>query len=450
VFLSRAPRRAVAANALLAGVLAAVPLLFLDARVAADWARVGNPPGLGSGRIWSLAINPANANNAITGTDNGVYTTSDAGVTWAPTPIKGVRVWAVGFDARAPHVEMAALAGGGVRRSEDGGATWSDASVGLTNRNVRALAFGLSAVAAGTADGVFVSEDGKTWRSAGLGGYSISTLAVAANTPAFTLVAGSDGGSAGLQSGFLFRNAGPGPQWETLQQGLPATAVVSAVAAGPVPASTKIRPLVVITNKGTFFSGDGGTTWTSSTGPNADPTNTQPLQLTTAVFSPLDPNLVYAGFDSTGSSGGSLLRSTDSGKTFTDAAKGLSDQQRNIAAIAVATANPPQLLAGIDPASGPSVVVSETDSTAPVPAAIIAEGTAPPPATPTPTASIRATPTPAPTLAAPPDERSWLRRGVDRATNWPIPLAMEVFVVIAAAYLVVRWRQQRFDVEGPP
>lgn len=444
MILFRAPRRAVAAHAFLAAAVVVAPLLLLHSGVAADWTRAGNLPGLGSGRIWSLAIHPEKPAVVLAGTDNGVYASADGGATWQLTSVRGARVWTVGFDARAGHAELAGLANGGVRRSDDGGISWSDASAGLANHNVRSLAFGLGGIAAGTSDGVFVSDDGKAWRSAGLSGYNISALTVSANAPQFTLVAGSDGGT--VSSGFLFRNPGPGPQWETLQQGLPGTAVVSSIAAGPIPASTKIRPLVVVSNKGTFFSGDGGTTWTSSTGPGADPNNAQPLMLTAAAFSPLDPDLVYAGNDVSGSTGGGLLRSTDSGKTFADDAKGLTDQQRNVAAITVAANQPPTVIAGINPPAAPSLVVTMSDTSAPPPAAVAPEGSPAPPATPTPTPSASASPTANPSPGPAPDEHSRLRRAFD----WPIPLAIEILVVIGAAYGVVRWRQRRFDVEGPP
>jgi hypothetical protein len=33
--------------------------------------------------------------------------------------------------------------------------------------------------------------------------------------------------------------------------------------------------------------------------------------------------------------------------------------------------------------------------------------------------------------------------------HWPVPLVFEVLLVLAVAYLFVRWRQ-RYYVEGPP
>src|SRR5437588_2500540 len=344
---------------------------------AADWARVGDLPGLRGGRVWGLGMNPGTPASVLAATDNGIYRSGDSGATWQPTALVGRRAWTVGFDARASHPAFAGLDGGGVARSDDGGTTWKEVSAGLPDRHVRALAFGLSGLAAGTNDGVAVSDDGQTWRSAGLGGYAVSALSVSANTPQFTLIAGTDAGPGQPTDGFLFRNAGPGPNWELLAQGLPATSVgtgprtvVSAIASGPLPQSTQSRPLLVTTNKGTFHSGDGGSTWSPSALPNPDPTRPVQTALTTAAFSPVDPNLVYAGNDAGGSSGGTLVRSTDSGANFTVADRGLNDQQHAVASLVVAPTTPPLILAGIDPSSGGGLVVGETDGTVPPPAPI--------------------------------------------------------------------------------
>jgi len=351
-----------------------------------------------------------------------------------------MRAWVVGFDVRPVHTAYAGLAQGGVQRSEDGGATWHDVSAGLPDRNVRALAFGLGGLAVGTSSGVAVSVSGTSWRPAGLEGEDISALAVAANSPQFTLIAGTDGGSG---SGFLFRNAGPGPSWETLQQGLPATAVVSSLGAGPLPQSAQFRPLVVATNKGTYHSIDGGTTWSQSSG-IADQ-----VSITILGYSQLDPNLVYAGSDAGGSSSGVMLRSTDGGSSFVPADKGLPPERRNVASIAVAPAQPPLLMIAVDPPQGGSALYTEVDDTVPPPAATVGEkGTAPataaalPHAT-TPPPLTRATPAVEPETSGP-------GRVLGAVVHWPLPLLLEVLVVLGAAAATLRWRQRRLDVDGPP
>lgn len=438
-----------AATVVVVGTLAAVSA----GPARADFAPAGNLGTLNPGRIWGLALDPAAPSTLLAATDSGVLLSTDRGATWQTTSIHGVRAWAVGFDGRADahgvHAAYAGLDRGGFARSDDR-LTWSDASTGLPNRNVRAFAVGLAGIAVGTDDGVAVSTDGRTWRSVGLRGYGISALTVSANAPAFTLVAGVDAAPPGAAgNGFLFRNAGPGPTWEPLTSGLPATGVVAAIASGPLAQSTMTRPLVVATDKGAFRSGDGGTTWTASAGPAGDTGGIAALTLTTLAFSPVDPNLVYAGDDAAGSSGGGLLRSTDAGATFAPADRGLGDGQHNVATLAVAATSPPLVLAGVDPPGGSALLFSEIDTTTPAPAALAQESGAP---LQTPGAVPTAAPTAAPGPAAPPPStgHGGLRGLYDRATGWPFPFSVELLVILAVAYYGYRWRQRRLDIEGPP
>ncbi|GAC1338257.1 MAG: hypothetical protein NVSMB29_03790 [Candidatus Dormibacteria bacterium] len=397
-------------------------------------------PGLGTGRIWDVAIDPADPNIALAATDVGVYRSANSGETWALTTLAGSRVWTVGFDQREPHPAFAGLAGRGISRSDDTGTTWADDSTGLIARDVRRFAFGLDGIAAGTSNGVAITVDGRTWRGAGLSGYAISGLAVAANSPQFTLVAGVDGGD--TSKGFLFRNTGGGVTWEVLKDGLPDNGVVSSVAAGPLPQSVQKRPLLVTMDTGTYHSVDGGTTWSVSQGIPTQPTT---VRLTTAAFSPLDPNLVYAGSDAGGSaSGGALLRSTDGGATFSAAEDGL-PKQHNTEALAVGPAAPPLVLAALDPNGSVASIQREQDTTAPAPAAQAGEpiGQPIPSVLPTPTPTLRPRTTPAPAGAGG-------SSGPPRFLHWPLPLAAELLVLVAIAYAAVRWRQRYLDVEGPP
>lgn len=407
----------------------------------AGWAATSPLPGLGTGRIWSLAASPAKAGLVIAGTDRGVYVTTDSGTTWSATTLSAVRVWAVGFDARDPTRLFAGTDGQGVEVSTDAGATWTPSSSGLQDLTVRTLAFSLDGIAAGTNRGVALSPTGSAWHDGGLDGYSISSLAVAASSPSLVLVAASDRGN--LSGGYLFRYTG-GVNWQTLQSGLPSAAVVSTVAAGPISSAVPKRPLVVTTSKGAFRSGDSGSTWTASTGV---PDN---LTLTTAAYSPLDPNLVYAGADQGSSNGGDLLRSTDGGATFTAADQGLRNQMREVESIAVEQTTPPAVLAALDPSSG-GVTYAEVDSTAPAPPPLLAEAPGAPIPSTLATAAPTATASHAVTTTAPDESTNAGPVGAffGSAFHWPMPLVLEVLLVLALAYVLVRWRQ-RYYVEGPP
>jgi len=408
---------------------------------AAQFAAAGSLPNLGSGRVWAVAAEPSLPATLLAGTDAGIYVSHDAGATWLQTWSSHDRVWTVGFDSRTSAAAFAGTDGSGVIASSDGGLTWSPSSTGLPSQDVRALAFGLDGIAAGTDSGVALSPDGRTWHDGGLDGNSISAIAVAANAPQFTLVAGSDSSGS---SGGIFRSSAGG-SWQQLQSGLPASPVVSSISAGPIDAAVPQRPLVAATTKGVFRSGDGGTTWTSSTG------IPQALTLTTVTFSPLDPSLVYAGSDAGGSTGGDLLRSTDGGTSFTPADQGLPASTRNVEDIAVGQTNPPTLIAALDPPSGHAAVYTETDSAAPSPPQLLPEasGAAVPTVVSTPRPTPRATRTPARQAPASTPPATGFGAFVGNALHWPIPLIYELIFVLLIAYLLLRWRQHYY-VEGPP
>lgn len=429
------------ALAALAAVILVIAVLAGATRASAAWSEGGSMPGLKTGRIWSMAASPSAAGVVVAGTDNGVYTTADYGSTWSGPTLAGRRVWVVGFDARNAQRLFAGTDGSGIELSTDGAKTWTSVSTGLTNRIVRSMAFGLDGIAAGTDSGVALSPDGSAWHSAGLAGDSVTAVAVAANSPLLVLVAGIDRGP-DLANGYIFRYGSTGATWQPLQSGLATSAVVSSVSAGPLSTAVSKRPLVVTTSKGTYRSGDSGDTWTASTGiPEA-------LTLTVAVFSPLDPNLVYAGADAGGSHGGDLLRSTDGGATFAVADQGLPAAVRQVETIAVAQVTPPTIIAGLDPGSG-GVAFTETDATAPAPPALVAEA----PGQAVPATLTTAAPTPAPSRAATPSavpvSQSGFSKFVGSAVHFPMPLVLEVLFVLLLAYVFVRWRQ-RYYVEGPP
>jgi hypothetical protein len=407
------------------------------------FAATGQLSGLGSGKIWCVAIEPSLPSTILAGTDMGVYVSHDTGTTWIRT-LAGMRVWTVGFDVRNPSDAFAGTDGSGVYASADSGATWVPASSGLGNLDVRALGFGLDGIAAGTGAGVALSPNGRIWHDGGLDRYSIAAVAVAANYPQFTVIAGADGAISGtLASGYLFSSSGGGA-WEVLQSGLPAGAVVSSITAGEIDKAVPKRPLIVATSQGIFRSGDGGATWTAGTGAP------QALTLSVARFGPLDPNLAYAGGDAGGSTGGDFYRSTDGGLTYHKADAGLPSGSKNVEAIAVAYTTPPEVVVALNPPTGGSRVFRESDATAPAPPQLVAEspGATVPSSVPTP----RPTATPVPQAVKPvgtSPPASGIQRFAQAAFHWPTPLVYEVFFVLLALYVYVRWRQ-RYYVEGPP
>lgn len=130
-----------------------------------------------------LEIDPNAPSTVFIGTDHTVFVTYNAGESWTPsnTGLPDTSFTAVVVDPSNSQIIYAAtsfdsfyVADNGVYRSIDGGVTWSEASVGLGNLNVRSLTldpFRPLTLYAGTYDGIYQSIDGAdTWTlmSAGL------------------------------------------------------------------------------------------------------------------------------------------------------------------------------------------------------------------------------------------------------------------------------------------
>jgi hypothetical protein len=422
----------------------------------------GQLPGLTSSeKIWDVVFAPTDPSLAAAATDNGVYLSRDGGQTWALAGLAGTPVWSVAFDpATTPETLFAGLQGkGGIRSTADLGRTWRNDSTGLPDRDVRCLVISSSGFAAGTDDGVALSQNGASWYPAGLSGDSVSSLAVFPSPPSTILFAGIDHPTP--TAGYLFAltlSAGSAsvPNWVPVSNGLPASTssspvVVNAVAAGPASKSAP-SPLVVLTTKGTFRSGDGGKTWTPSSGLPSGTT------LTDATFSPLDPNLVYAGADAGGSSGGSAWRSMDGGQTFTDFGAGLptahpagQSAPREVESLAVADGQPyPTVIAAVDAYAGSPVVYRQVDATAPSPPAL------PSPSGQVATIPASAAPTHDATQVAPPTGRAkpgassspLIARVAGAVFHFPVPLVFEVLFVLVVVFAWIRWKRHYY-VAGP-
>jgi hypothetical protein len=104
----------------------------------------------------------------------------------------------------------------------------------------------------------------------------------------------------------------------------------------------------------------------------------------------------------------------------------------------------------INPPTGGSSVYTESDTGAPAPPRLIPES--PGAAVPSAVATPVPTPTPKPVTSrpsAPPPPPSGIQRFAQAAFHWPTPLVYEVFFVLLALYVYIRWRQHYY-VDGPP
>jgi len=152
---------------------------------------------------------------------NGVFVSLDSGLTWNPTRLNGLSVYAiVPFGAGL----CAATFGGGVYRSAVGDTSWVPVDSNLANMNVLSLASVGNTLFAGTSQGgMFYSTNaGTTWAAddSGLTASTINALlAVESN-----VFAGTEGG--------VFRSTDMGISWSRVDSLPRVTEVYSLIATG--------------------------------------------------------------------------------------------------------------------------------------------------------------------------------------------------------------------------
>jgi photosystem II stability/assembly factor-like uncharacterized protein len=88
-------------------------------------------PTRGLFTVLDLAIDPANPSRVYAATENGLYRTTDAGLTWARVPGFTAPVTEVEAAPTTPSAIYVYLSGFGIQRSTDGGNTWTAARRGL-------------------------------------------------------------------------------------------------------------------------------------------------------------------------------------------------------------------------------------------------------------------------------------------------------------------------------
>jgi photosystem II stability/assembly factor-like uncharacterized protein len=234
----------------------------------------------------------------------------------------------VAIDPHDPNTIYQSTLGAGVRKSTDGGASWSDMNTGLTNLDLP------SAVAIDPADpqtlyvgtngqGVFKTTDGGAhWSQMGLRGGVYGPVVIDPDHPD-TVYAGRHVG-AGAN---LSKTTDGGVTWTAADQGIPGT--VFSLALDPSHPDTLFAGS--FDGSGIFKTTDGGGHWF----------NVRPGGfIWSLALDPSTPTTIYAG-----TNGDGVLRSDDGGMTWRGSMdSGLTD--RFVEALAVDPAGPDTVYAG--------------------------------------------------------------------------------------------------------
>lgn len=278
--------------------------------------------------VRTIAVDPTNPDVVYVGVSNagtpwgefdneaglGVRRSTDGGATWTPQNLglTDLRVTALVVDPANPNWLFAATAGDGIFKWTGG--TWSPVNSGLTHLDVYAL--GVDPATPGTmyagtkSGGIYYSHGGGPWVHAmGYGSFpSVYSLAVDPSTPT-TAYAGIDGG--------VIKSTDGGATWaKTGKMGISYGPEVRSIAIDRTNPATLLAAGYGF-DSGIWRSTDGGATWTStSTGLVSEWGNHQ--HMTTVAQDPLDPLVFY------GSGIWEMFRSIDGGFTWGKFATGLS------------------------------------------------------------------------------------------------------------------------------
>jgi photosystem II stability/assembly factor-like uncharacterized protein len=228
--------------------------VLLLAAASALSAQMGSP---GGGETQAIALHPTDANLIYAGAARGLCKTTQGGLdNWPAVGLETYSPRVIVLSPDNPDVVYAGTYEMGVWKSSDAGATWRNASAGITDRRIRGLA-----IDPGNGNTVF---------------------------------AGTDGGG-------VFRTTDGGVTWTERNHGL-FDKVIRTLVIDP----TRPRMIYAATWHGVYKSTDGAENWTAS------PEGLYDVDVTALTLDPTNPEVLYAGTNPRG-----VYRSTDGGINWT-------------------------------------------------------------------------------------------------------------------------------------
>jgi photosystem II stability/assembly factor-like uncharacterized protein len=280
------------------------------------WTAVNS--GLTNTHVTSLAIDPSNPDIIYAGTQGGLFKSINGGASWSDSGLTNVDHLVI-----APSNPNIIYAGGidGLFKSTDAGGHWSQISapdarfvgysIAIDPTNPNIVYGGNSLCVAMSVDG------GGNWTCGGPGG-AYALVIDPKNTS--TIYAGTYGNGVYTYTGGA---------WNVSSTGL-TNAYVTSLAINP----TNTSIIYAGTDGGVFKSTDGGASWNAI---NSGLTNTK---VTSLAIDPSDPSTIYAGTN------GGVFESTDKGANWSAINSGLTNT--HVTSLAIDPSNPDIIYAGTD------------------------------------------------------------------------------------------------------
>jgi photosystem II stability/assembly factor-like uncharacterized protein len=306
--------------------------------------------------ITSIEISTADPNIAYAGNFGESFRSTDGGLTWQETSIKGDGWGPPGLlggqpidfqaDPRNPNRLFANAYGGGNFLSEDGGISWVNVSNGYTGAMIRDIVVDPTtsghAYAVGRS-GFFETRDGgNTWETPNRSfrNNDYHAIAIDPSNPshlvmelncARILTLSTDGGRTVTQTAYSYQDY---QAWHTLAFAPSDPSVVYAGGIGYESCGTSEPQFA---SSGFLRSSNGGLSWSDAN--DATSKNAAVLQM---AVNPKEPDTAYAASFNHG-----LLMTTDGGKTWANPGKDFSQSTRAIS-IEISPRDPKLLFAGKD------------------------------------------------------------------------------------------------------
>lgn len=250
------------------------------------WAHPENAPdALKTGNVLSVAVSPAD-DVLFAGTEpSRLFRSDDGGESWRELEslqdIPSKPTWSFPPKPDTHHVRwitphptnpgelFVAIEAGAIVHSTDGGETWTDRTPDspIDSHVVRIHPQAPDRVRSAAGDGCFESRDrGKSWAKtgAGLEWHYCYGLAIDAKDPNLALMSVAPSarlghGSRGEPLSAIYRQEGDDP-WVKAVDGLPDNKGTTLAMLAADPGIS--RSFYAVTNRGLYFSDDGGLTWT--------------------------------------------------------------------------------------------------------------------------------------------------------------------------------------------
>lgn len=189
------------------------------------FARVDSP--LNTLQVWNIAIDPVDPQIIFAGTrPSALFRSRDGGVHWQQLTVELAdecpavripRVTALVVDPTDHNIVWAGIEVDGVRRSLDGGETWTHIAGGLNDPDIHDIALSPHGVLVSTPREIFISTDtGGSWQGLGVAPHFAFRycrgLALKTDNPDVMFVATGDAATG--STGAIQRSADGGHSWE--------------------------------------------------------------------------------------------------------------------------------------------------------------------------------------------------------------------------------------------